>query len=320
MVPATEEIKGTGYRVNLENFEGPLDLLLYLIKRDEIDIYDIPIARVTSQYLEHVRVLEPLDLEIAGEFLLMAATLMRIKSKMLLPRQLDDDGEEEDGDPRDELVQRLLEYRGYKRIAEQLSEKADLRKQLVGRQSPPYEQGDEEEPELLIPVDLVGLLRTFTTLLENAPRMEPYEVMLEEYTLEEKNELILQWIDRNERVEFTALFPAKATRSEIVATFISMLELLRLQRITISQTDTFGRIWIRRREGGDEYGDEREYGAEDGAEPGYTDGESAGSDDGGTGRNDGGRTEGDGIGREFEAEEKAEVEVEAENGDGPSAG
>ncbi|NNE10045.1 MAG: segregation/condensation protein A [Gemmatimonadetes bacterium] len=316
MVPATEEIKGTGYRVNLENFEGPLDLLLYLIKRDEIDIYDIPIARVTSQYLEHVRHMESLDLEIAGEFLLMAATLMRIKSKMLLPRQLDDDGEEEEGDPRDELVQRLLEYRGYKRIAEQLSEKADLRKQLVGRQSPPYEQGDEEEPELLIPVDLVGLLRTFTTLLENAPRMEPYEVMLEEYTLEEKNELILHWIEKNERVEFTTLFPAKATRSEIVATFISMLELLRLQRITISQTDTFGRIWIRRREGGDEHGDEREYGAEYGADEGYADGGTAG-DGGGPddGRDDGRvrrRSDGGGVEREFEAEEEAKVE--AENG------
>ncbi len=317
MVPATEEIKGTGYRVNLENFEGPLDLLLYLIKRDEIDIYDIPIARVTSQYLEHVRLLESLDLEIAGEFLLMAATLMRIKSKMLLPRQLDDDGEEEEGDPRDELVQRLLEYRGYKRVAEKLSEQADLRKQLVGRQSPPYEQGDAEEPELLIPVDLVGLLRTFTTLLENAPRMEPYEVMLEEYTLEEKNELILQWIERNERVEFTTLFPAKATRSEIVATFISMLELLRLQRITISQSDTFGRIWIRRREGGDEYGDERE----DGAEVGYADGEFAGNDTGRADGRDDGRAEGDGIEREFETEEEAQVEVEEaetgkENGNG----
>lgn len=310
MVSAAEEIKGTGYRVNLENFEGPLDLLLYLIKRDEIDIYDIPIARVTSQYLEHVRLLESLDLEIAGEFLLMAATLMRIKSKMLLPRQLDDDGEEEEGDPRDELVQRLLEYRGYKRIAEQLSEQADARKQLVGRQSPPYEQGDEEEPELLIPVDLVGLLRTFTTLLENAPRMEPYEVMLEEYTLEEKNELILHWIDRDERVEFTKLFPPKATRSEIVATFISMLELLRLQRITISQTDTFGRIWIRRREGGDEYGDEREAGVEAEVDTGYADGESAGNAAGGTG----------GAGSDIErtVQVRAEVEAESENGSGES--
>ncbi len=264
MVNAVEEIRATGYRVKLESFEGPLDLLLYLIKRDEVDIYNIPIARVTEQFLEHIRVLEILDLDVAGEFLLMAATLMRIKSKMLLPRQLDED-EDDEGDPREELVQRLLEYRRFKGVAEKLKSKAAGRALQVGRPPADLDDYPEEEPELLIPVDLVGLLRTFGGLLEKAPRIEPYEVILDEYTLEEKVELVLERLESDERIEFDSLFKKDAPRVEIVITFVAILELLRKQKITLSQTGLFGRIWIRRRE--DEDGNGTGNGEGTGGEP-----------------------------------------------------
>lgn len=272
MVQIADEVKGTGYRVVLESFTGPLDLLLYLIKRDEVDIYDIPIARVTEQYLEHVRLMQALDLEVAGEFLVMAATLMRIKAKMLLPRP-EVEGEEEEEDPREELVRRLLEYRRFKNAAERLKERAEERLHRVGRGRLDLEEPEEEEPgELEIPVDLVGLLRTFAQLIERAPRMEPYEVILDEFTLEEKVERIESVLVRDGEVEFTDLFEGGASRAEVIVTFIAMLELLRLQRIRLRQSAIFGRIWIRRRtDPPDEYEnsgiEEDEFGIENEREP-----------------------------------------------------
>jgi segregation and condensation protein A len=249
MVPLTEEIRGTGYRVELEAFQGPLDLLLFLIKRDEIDIYDIPIARVTEQYLRHIRLMQMLDLEVAGEFLVMAATLMRIKAKMLLPRTDLDEGEEEE-DPREELVRRLLEYRRFKSAAERLREKAEGRSLLVGRIVPEAAETEGvEEADVLIPVDLVGLLRTFAQLMERAPGLEPYEVILEEFTLEDKIEQVERALRDSGEVEFESLFERGATKREIVVTFIALLELLRLQRISLAQAGLFGRIWIRPRSG-----------------------------------------------------------------------
>ncbi len=246
MASTTEEIRGTGYRVELDAFQGPLDLLLYLIKRDEIDIYDIPIARVTEQYLAHIRLMQMLDLEVAGEFLVMASTLMRIKARMLLPRTESEEGEEED--PRDELVRRLLEYRRFKNAAEKLREKAEERGFLLGRA--PAENGDgepSEAGELLVPVDLVGLLKTFAQLMERAPSLEPYEVILDTFTLEEKVERIERALAESDEIEFDNLFETGAVRREIIVTFIAVLELLRLQKISLVQADLFGRIWIRRR-------------------------------------------------------------------------
>ncbi len=254
MSQAVTEIEGTGYRVKLEKFEGPLDLLLFLIKRDEIDIYDIPIAHVTEQFLAHVRILQMLDLDVAGEFLVMAATLMRIKAKMLLPRP--EEEEEEEGDPREELVQRLLEYRRFKQVADKLRERFDERKQLFGRPRTEWEKERTEEPEeVLIPIDLVGLLKTFSDLIERAPRMEPYEVIVEEFTLEERIELIERRLDEAEEVPFENLFDKNASRREIIVTFIALLELLRLQRITLHQARLFERIWIRRRARSEDGGD-----------------------------------------------------------------
>lgn len=251
MVSVADEVKGTGVRVSLERFEGPLDLLFFLIKRDEIDIYDIPIARVTEQYLEQIRMMQMLDLEVAGDFLVMAATLMRIKAKLLLPRPEMEEEEEEGGDPRDELVQRLLEYRRFKNVSIHLREKAENRLHLVGRSPTDVGEAPPDEPdeplELQIPVDLVGLLKTFADLIERAPSMDPYEVILDEFTLEEKIERIEREIDSNEQIEFQDLFDAETKKMEVIVTFIAMLELLRLQRIHLTQSGLFGRIWIRRR-------------------------------------------------------------------------
>ncbi|MFH1680274.1 MAG: segregation/condensation protein A [Candidatus Eisenbacteria bacterium] len=252
MVPMTDEVRGTGYKVDLESFQGPLDLLLFLIKRDEIDIYDIPIARVTEQYLEHIRLMQMLDLEVAGEFLVMAATLMRIKARMLLPRPELEEGEEEE-DPREELVRRIIDYRRFKNIADRLRDRAEERSHLAGRPEP---DGEDPEPadrgEVLIPVDLTGLLRLFADVMERTPRLEPYEVILHEYTLEEKIERIENALRKAEEVEFEGLFEPEAKRAEIVVTFIALLELLRLQRIALVQAGLFGRIRIRRRtEAGD---------------------------------------------------------------------
>ena len=251
MVSIAEEIRGTGYRVQLDKFEGPLDLLLFLIKRDEIDIYDIPISHITDQYLEHVQIIQMLDLDVAGEFLVMAATLMRIKAKMLLPRPAEDEEEEEE-DPREELVRRLLEYRRFKRAAESLTRSREERGMLVGRAGAAPEGVEEEEEEekpeeLLIPVDMVGLLRVFAQLIERAPRIEPYEVILDEYNMEEKAELIEHRLDEGEEVEFTSLFGEEAPKQEVIVTFVALLELLRLQKIRLVQSGLFGRIWIRRR-------------------------------------------------------------------------
>lgn len=247
MVQAATEISGTGYRVQLEKFEGPLDLLLFLIKRDEVDIYDIPISRITGQFLEHVQAMQMLDLGIAGEFLVMAATLMRIKSKMLLPRPvLEDEAEEED--PRDELVRQLLEYRKYKHVADHLTDRAADRFQIINRQRHELDRSEEDEPaEVTIPVDLVGLLRTFANLIERAPSMDPYEVILDEFTLEEKVEFIEKQLEEEGEVEFASLCREGAVKGEIIITFIAILELLRLQRVTLNQSNPFGRIWIRPR-------------------------------------------------------------------------
>ncbi len=247
MAPMTEEVRGTGYKVELDAFQGPLDLLLYLIKRDEIDIYDIPIARVAEQYLAHIRLMQMLDLEVAGEFLVMAATLMRIKAKMLLPRTDVEEGEEEE-DPREELVRRILDYRRFKAAAEGLRTRAEARSLLIGRAAPEDEDGEPDEPEgVLIPVDLGGLLRLFAEVMRRTPRLEPYEVILHEYTLEEKIERIENVLRTAEEVEFERLFEPEAKRAEIIVTFIALLELLRLQRICLVQAGLFGRIRIRRR-------------------------------------------------------------------------
>lgn len=231
----------TPVTVKLERFEGPLDLLLHLIKRDEIDIYDIPIAHITQQYLAYLELMRSLDLEIAGEFLVMAATLMRIKAKMLLP--LPAVGEEEDeGDPREELVQRLIEYRQFKEAAGTLREKEGERRMLFERGMVPGE--DDAGPLPLAPATLFDLLAALNRVLARVPERQTYEIVAEEFTLEDKMAHIEERLAEEGHFLFEGMLMACRTRSEMIVTFIALLELIKLGHAFVIQNDTFGEIEI----------------------------------------------------------------------------
>ena len=178
--------------VKLERFEGPLDLLLHLIKRDEIDIYDIPIARITQQYLAYLELMRALDLDVAGEFLVMAATLMRIKAKMLLPAPQAAE-EEDEGDPREELVQRLIEYRQFKEAASTLRTREEERRQLFERGLLPSE--DDAGPLPLAPASLFDLLDAFHRVVARLPEPAVYDVRSEVYDVEEKMAVIARALE-----------------------------------------------------------------------------------------------------------------------------
>jgi segregation and condensation protein A len=237
-------LRPPAYQVRLASFEGPLDLLLHLIKRDEIDIFDIPIARLTEEYLAEIRIMELLDLEVAGEFLVMAATLLRIKARMLLPRTEDEEAVEED-DPREELVQRLLEYREFKRGAEDLGQREEWRRALFGRALPPGDKVVEEE--LVRNATLYDLVRTYREVLERTPRLDSFEVILDEITLEDKMAEITERLSETERIDFRDLLESQARRIQIIITFIALLELTRLGKISLIQSALFEPIWIERR-------------------------------------------------------------------------
>jgi len=234
--------------VKLVRFEGPLDLLLHLIKRDEIDIYDIPIAHITQQYLSYIELMRQLDLEVAGEFLVMAATLMRIKAKMLLP--LPAVGEEEDeGDPREELVQRLVEYRQFKEAAGTLKSREEERRLLYERGMLPG--ADEAGPLPLAPATLFDLLDALNRVMLRIPEQAVYAVQAEEYDVEEKMSLIARTVAEQGSVSFLTLMQACRARAEVIVTFIALLELVKLGQVAVAQAEEFGDIDIvaRTREG-----------------------------------------------------------------------
>ena len=227
--------------VKLERFEGPLDLLLHLIKRDEIDIYDIPIAHITRQYLAYIELMRALDLDVAGEFLVMAATLMRIKARMLLP--LPTAGEEEDeGDPRVELVQRLIEYRQFKEAAGTLRLREDERRRLFERGYLPSE--DEAGPLPLAPATLFDLLDALNRVLSRVSVQAVYDVQGEAYDVEEKMSLIASTVAERGSLTFEELLLGCRARAEMIATFIALLELIKLGRIGVAQAEHFGEILL----------------------------------------------------------------------------
>ena len=229
------------YKVKLERFEGPLDLLLFLIKKDEINIYDIPIAQITRQYLEYIQMMELLNLELAGEFLVMAATLMRIKARTLLPRNPEEAEEEED--PRLELVQQLVEYQKFKQAAGSLEAMEYQRRLLFPRP----EGGDDQEDaaEVEVACGLFDLIAAFKKVLDKA-EVRVLTVKAEEISIEEKIELLRRRIEDAEVLAFGDLFEAGAPKSHLVVTFLALLEILRQGLATVKQTRTFGEIWIHR--------------------------------------------------------------------------
>jgi len=227
--------------VRLARFEGPLDLLLHLIKRDEIDIYDIPILHITQQYLAYLNLMRSLDLEIAGDFLVMASTLMRIKAKMLLPLPASGE-EEEEGDPREELVQRLVEYRQFKEAANTLRLREDERRLLYERGMLPGEE--DAAPLPLAPVSLFDLLDALNRVLSRVPEEQVYEVQGEVYHVEDKMELLLTRIAEGGSIPFIDLLLRCRERSEMIATFIALLELIKLGRARVAQNEPFGEITV----------------------------------------------------------------------------
>ncbi len=225
----------------LPRFEGPLDLLLHLIKRDEIDIYDIPIAHITQQYLQYIEIMRMLDLDVAGEFLVMAATLMRIKAKMLLPVQ--QPGEDEDeGDPREELVQRLIEYRQFKEAAEQLKDHEGQRRLLYERGIVPTE--DDAGPLPLAPATLFDLLEALNRVLSRVPQRVVYEVQTEVYDVEDKMSFIARSVAEDGELSFFGLMTGCRARMEIVVSFMALLELIKLGQVVVIQNENFSDIRI----------------------------------------------------------------------------
>jgi len=227
--------------VRLERFEGPLDLLFHLIKRDEIDIYDIPIAHITQQYLAYLDLMRSFDLEVAGEFLVMAATLMRIKAKMLLPQPAV--GEEEDeGDPREELVQRLIEYRQFKEAAGTLKGREDERRRMYERGMVPAEE--DAGPRPLAPATLFDLLDALNRVLSRIPERLVYDVQGETWDLDEKMAFITRLSHEHGPVSLLDLFTRCRGRGEMVVTFIALLELIKMGQVLAVQDEAFADISI----------------------------------------------------------------------------
>ncbi len=225
----------------LPRFEGPLDLLLHLIKRDEIDIYDIPIAHITAQYLQTLEIMRMLDLDVAGDFLVMAATLMRIKAKMLLPLPGSDD-EEDEGDPREELVQRLLEYRLYKEAAGTLKEQEAERRAMFERGMVPTE--DDAGPLPLAPATLFDLIDALNRVMARRPERTVYAVQTEVWDIEDKMSLIARTVAEDGQLRFSTLMMTARERMEIVVSFMALLELVKLGRIVVVQDANFADILI----------------------------------------------------------------------------
>lgn len=226
----------------LEIFEGPLDLLLHLIKKNEVNITDIPIATITEQYLATLELMQTLNLDMAGEFLVMAATLIHIKSRMLLPESdAETDEEEEGGDPREELMRRLLEYQRFKEAAGELGQRDVLTRDVFVRATAPTEK---PLPTAFRELSVFELLTALRRVLERLPKDEFHEVTLEKITVREKMTLVLERLRVDGQVMFESLFTDAGTRMAVIVTFLAMLELVKIRAIRIFQDRLDGPIII----------------------------------------------------------------------------
>ena len=232
------------YKIHLEKFEGPLDLLLYLIKKNDIDICDIPIAIITDQYMEYIEMMKMLDLDVVGDFLVMAASLMQIKSKMLLPP--DPLSGPEQVDPRQELVDRLKEYEQFKLIAEQLKSKELHRQDLFGRlvDEKKLIEIKEDAQEVLFEATLFDLINALSEALKHVPEKKDYQLSQEEYTVEGKIHELLHLLVETPHLSLMDLFRRATGKTEIIFTFIALLELTRLKEIVLMQHRQFEDIEI----------------------------------------------------------------------------
>jgi len=234
------------YKVKLEVFEGPLDLLLYLIKRDEIDIYDIPIGHITKQYWEFMDLFKMLDLDVAGEFLVMASNLVYIKSRSLLPAHVQPPEEEADEeDPRWELVRQLLEYKKFKEAAGHLHQREVEREGVFPRVAAATDGAVERPLGEVSVFDLIGAFNKILKRLDDR-KENLREIFEENFTVADKIDLILKMTPPGVAMKFAELFSGAASRSEIVITFLALLELIRLKQLRCLQSDAFGEIEISR--------------------------------------------------------------------------
>ena len=234
----------SGYSVKLDVFEGPLDLLLHLIKKHQVNIYDIPIALITRQYIEYLELMQTLNLSIAGDFLVMAATLVHIKSKMLLPPD-EKAPEEEEEDPREELVSRLLEYKKFKEASLQLEERESIWTEVYRR--PSSSEGEPVNEEFCFTdLNLFDLVEALQKVIERLPEKEWMEVTQETLSVTDKINDLLEYLEGKESATFIELFKGDSTRGMVVVTFLALLELCRLRLVNIQQIEEFGVIRVRK--------------------------------------------------------------------------
>jgi segregation and condensation protein A len=236
------------YRVKLEVFEGPLDLLLHLIKKEEVDIYDIPVARITDEYLQYLSLLETMNLDVAGEYLVMAATLTHIKSRLLLPPS-EDETEEPDEDPRADLVQQLVEYQRYREAAVALGDRPVLARDVF-RRDPAAPEADQGEGIRLRDVTVGDLLEAFREVMERSLRESFHEIVHEDISVDECVDLIVRRIEVDGAMRFRDLFAGSPSRRRMVATFLALLELVKRQFIHARQEEDGSEILLFPKAGG----------------------------------------------------------------------
>ena len=246
---AQEELFADEYKVNLDVFEGPLDLLLYLIRREELDIYDIPIEHITAEYMQFLREARELNLDIAGEFVVMAATLMVIKSRMLLPvdrRATNEDSSEEWVDPRLDLVRQLVEYKKFKDAAVRLERMEALAANSFGYGGgrPKFEKSAADARGALSSIELFDLMTAFQEVLARASEMPHEELKGIRFSVPDKMDYVLERARSEGQVSFATLFPPDAPKGEVIVTFLALLELLRQHRVLVYQNAAFHEITI----------------------------------------------------------------------------
>ncbi len=232
------------YEVKLEAFTGPLDLLLHLIRKHEIDIYDIPVSLITQQYIEYLQLMKELNLSFAGDFLVMAATLVQIKSRMLLPQEAEAISEEEEGeDPRSELVRRLVEYQQFKEVAGQLSDREKFWRDMFQRESAHVPQVKEV---LMDDVSMFDLLEALQEVVIRTETQVVVDITPETLTVQDRINGIVERLEVHHELTFTELFDDASTRLDVIVTFLALLELVRMKLVRIFQGDLFGPIRISR--------------------------------------------------------------------------
>ncbi|MBW1855176.1 MAG: segregation/condensation protein A [Deltaproteobacteria bacterium] len=233
------------YKVMLDIFEGPLDLLLYLIKKNEVDIYAIPIAVITDQYLEYLDLMKALNLDVVGEFLVMAATLTAIKSRMLLPPSEDEEEGDEGIDPRAELMEHLLEYQRYKEAAHQLKDRELLEKDIFTRIQSEEQSLQVDKDTAVIEVNLFDLVDALRKVIERKDLAGDFmEVTVEKISVKDKMVAILEKLKENQQITFQSLFDEVTTKHEIIVAFLSILELMRLRAVKVFQVHPYGEIRV----------------------------------------------------------------------------